>query len=88
MSIIKDRITLNFYEGIENDENLIDFFNSKYNKKFRGQKVKEMLVEFLKNNEDYKEFLNKGEEKTKEKEVAIETEKANKKKEMRGMVTY
>ena len=88
MSKIKDRITLNFYEEIENDENLIDFFNNKYNKKFRGQKVKEMLVEFLKNNEEYKEFLNKGKEKNKEKEVATVTENANRKKIIKGMETY
>jgi len=84
MSNIKDRITLNFYEEIENDENLIDFFNSKYNKKFRGQKIKEILVDYLKNNDDYKAFINKGKKQEKDvEEIAI-----TKKKALRGMETY
>jgi hypothetical protein len=88
MSVIKDRITLNFYEEIENDSNLIDFLNSKYNKKFRGQKVKEMIIDFLKNNDDYKEFINKGKEVIKEKEIADAEVSVAKKKLIKGMNTY
>ncbi|MCB2300676.1 hypothetical protein [Clostridium tagluense] len=79
MSNIKDRITLNFYEEIENDRNLINFFNDKYNKKFRGHKIKEMLIDYLKNNEDYNEFLNK----SKKENIIVEEKRAEVTKKMK-----
>ena len=80
-----DRITLNFYENIESDKLLINFLNSKYNKKFRGQKVKEILMDYLKNSGELDNFKK---EITQNNEVAAD-EKVNKKgKRLKGLDTY
>lgn len=80
-----DRITLNFYGNIDDDKLLIDFLNSKYNKKFRGQKIKEILTTYLKNNGDLDEFkknMNKKDEST------TDVVEAKKGKKLKGLETY
>ena len=79
-----DRITLNFYGDIEDDKLLIDYFNGKYNKKFRGQKIKEILVQYLKSNGELDLILRKKEF---VKEINSEI-KPSKKKTIKGLETY
>lgn len=83
-SKITDRVSLNFYEDVQDDKMLIDYLNRKYNKKFRGQKIKEILMDYLKNTNEFKEFKNNID---KEKEIAVDV-KTGKKKQLKGLDTY